>query len=56
MTTKLNDGKVVKAFAGAGKKKGVDLTVKTPKGYEEKYEDLFKKEGKLNEKATVKAA
>ena len=56
MSKLLTDGKVVSAFAGAGKKKGADLTVKTPKEYEGKYADLFKSEGKLNEKAIVKAA
>ena len=30
--------------------------IKTPKEYEGKYADLFKGEGKLNEKAIVKAA
>ena len=56
MSKKLTDGRVVRAFAGAGKKKGAELTVKTPKDYEGKYEALFKSEGKLNEKAAVRVA
>ena len=56
LTRQLKAGKVVKAFAAGGKSNGAKLTVKTPSTYVAPYDSLFKGEGLLNQKATVKAA
>ena len=46
----------VDSFVKAGKKNGEKLTVRVPASKVEKYDQLFKGEGKLNQKAAVKAA
>ena len=46
----------MKAGSGAGKSQGAKLIVTVPGNKLGEYEELFKGEGRLNQKATVKAA